>query len=219
MRTIVVHKDLMKTAIANLLLLCLGASASADSAAAFARPLPPARRAIVASPSQSAAMNDENAEKFGNDARIESAKALVVGAIVGGLALAPLSGLHDLALGSFSNGYVQNGLAQWEFDTDMGAVQAGLFAVVYRYCVREDENPMLGQGVVGAFVLTRALSRVSVPVYCSAVPLDCGAPLGYLDWNMLTQVAINGVESAALFGVTAAAVEYCFRRDFISKFK
>ena len=45
------------------------------------------------------------------------------------------------------------------------------------------------------------------------------APLGYFDFNMLSQASLNGVESAALFAATALAMEYCFDKQFISKFK
>ena len=53
--------------------------------------------------------------------RIESAKAAAIGAVVGSVAFAPL----DLVT-HFSN------IPQWEFNTDMAAVQGALFAVVYR---------------------------------------------------------------------------------------
>lgn len=108
-------------------------------------------------------------DKFSFGQRIESIKCVVVGALSGGIALAPFTALHDIALGpEFSNG-----VAQWEFDTDMGSLEAALFAIVYRYCIREDENTMLNQGVIGAFCVTRTLSRIRVSSYCTAVPLDC----------------------------------------------
>ena len=43
--------------------------------------------------------------------------------------------------------------------------------------VRQDDNPMLKQGVVGAFILVRVLSKIQVPTYCTAAPLSCE-----LDW-------------------------------------
>lgn len=109
-------------------------------------------------------------DKFSFGQRIESIKCVVVGALSGGVALAPFSAFHDILLGG---DVVRNGVAQWEFDTDMGSLEAALFAIVYRYCVRTDTNPMLNQGVIGAFVLTRTLSRIQVPAYCSAAPLTC----------------------------------------------
>jgi hypothetical protein len=44
--------------------------------------------------------------------------------------------------------------------------------------VRQDPNPQLKQGVVGAFVITRALAMLQASEDCSALPLSCGAPLG-----------------------------------------
>jgi len=156
------------------------------------------------------AINGEE-NKFGMKQRIDSGKSGLLGAIVGSLAQAPVSFLHDVAANS-------GGVAQWEFDTDAGALEAGLFAIVYRYCVREDENEQLNQGVVGAFVLTRTLSRLNVPEYCSAVPLNCGAPLGYFDWNLLQQAAWSGTESALMFGFTALAIDIAISRGYLSKF-
>lgn len=78
---------------------------------------------------------------------------------------------------------------------------------------------MLNQGVIGAFVIVRVLSKIQIPAYCSAAPLDCGEPLGYFDWNTLSQAALSGVESAALFGGAALAMDYCFSRGIISKFR
>ena len=159
---------------------------------------------------------DFQAAKFDFQARVDSAKSGIVGLLAGGIALTPFSALHDIFIGG---GSVVNGVAQWEFDTDMGSLEAALFAIVYRYCIREDENPMLNQGVIGAFVIVRVLSKIQVPEYCSAAPLDCGSPLGYFDWNMIQQGILSGVESAALFGAAAVAMDYCFQKGFISKFR
>jgi hypothetical protein len=150
--------------------------------------------------------------KFGFGARIESIKCVIVGALAGGIALAPVALLHDCAWNGKS-------IAQWEFDTDTGALEAALFAIVYRYCIRQDTNPQLKDGVVGAFVLTRSLSRMEdLPSYCSSVPVDCGPPFGYLDWYLLWEIAVNATESAILFAAAASAMEYCFDRSYISKF-
>jgi hypothetical protein len=115
--------------------------------------------------------NDDN--KFGFGQRIESIKCLVVGGLVGSLALAPVAALHDLVLLSVLAPVQTNGLAQWEFDNDAGSLQTALFAIVYRYCIRQDTNEQLNQGVIGAFCLTRTLSRIVVMPYCSAVVLNC----------------------------------------------
>jgi len=101
----------------------------------------------------------------------------------------------------------------------MGSLESALFAIVYRYCVREeDDNDMLNMGVVGAFVITRTLSRIQVPSYCTAVPLDCGDPLGYFDYDMIQQLFLNGLESVAMFGGAALAMEYAYSKKWIGKF-
>ena len=51
--------------------------------------------------------------------------------------------------------------------------------------VRQDRNPQLKQGVVGAFVITRALAMLQASDGCTALPLSCGPPLGYFNWGMI----------------------------------
>ena len=163
-----------------------------------------------------AASSGGDDDKFSFVQRIESVKCAVVGALAGGIALTPFAAFHDIL---FNDPLVTNGVAQWEFDTDMGSLEAALFAIVYRYCIREDENDMLNQGAVGAFVFVRTLSRIQVPVYATAAPLTVGDPLGYFDWNMLQQASLSGLESAALFGGAALAMDYAFEKGFIGKFR
>ena len=109
---------------------------------------------------------DDEEDKFSMAQRIESIKCVVAGALSGGVAAAPVTYLHSMASST-------NAMAQWELWTDMASLQAALFAIVYRYAVRDDENPMLNQGVIGAFVLARTLSAIQVSETCTAVPLSC----------------------------------------------
>jgi len=165
----------------------------------------------------SAASDDNDGEdKFSFAQRIESLKCAVVGAVSGSLCVAPFAAYHDIL---YSDALSVNGLAQWEFDTDMGAIEGALFAIVYRYAIRNDDNPMLNQGAVGAFVLVRTLSRITTPTSCSALPLSCGEPIGYANWDMINQGLLSGVESAALFGGAALAMEVAFGRGFIGKLR
>ena len=114
---------------------------------------------------------NEEENKFGFFQRIESVKCLVVGAVTGSIAQVPFALLHDFL---FIPSMIDiNGLSQLEFDTDAAALQSGLFAIVYRYCIRTDTNPQLQDGVVGAFAITRTLSRIVIPSYCTAIPLYC----------------------------------------------
>ena len=120
--------------------------------------------------------NDDKKNTFSFAQRIESTKSGIVGLITGSIALAPISAVHNLLFaydGSIRT--VTHNLAQFELDADAGALEAALFAIVYRYCLRQgdDDNPQLNQGVIGAFAVTRTLSKIQVPGYCSAVPLNC----------------------------------------------
>jgi hypothetical protein len=109
--------------------------------------------------------NDSEPAKFGLKQRFESVKCLAIGGVSGSVAMAPISALR--------NAVITGSLSQWEFDTDMGSLEAGLFGIVYRYCLREDENPQLSSGCVGAFVIVRTLSRIETATSCSAIPLAC----------------------------------------------
>jgi hypothetical protein len=108
---------------------------------------------------------DSQPDKFSFQQRVESVKCFVVGGVSGAVAMSPASALRNFILG--------NSLAQWEFDTDMGSLEAGLFAIVYRYCVREDDNPQLSSGCVGAFAVVRTLARMDVSESCTTIPLYC----------------------------------------------
>ena len=144
--------------------------------------------------------------------RINSGKALVLSAVVGSLGAAPFN-----VAGAFIFG--QGLTAEWEFRTDMLAVCLGLFGVVYRYAVRSDPNPNLKQGVVGAFALTRTLNLIEIPDSCAALPLNCGAPFGYVSYEMVAQGLISGVPSLLAFALSAVALETAFNNDWIGRMK
>eukprot|EP00751_Fragilariopsis_kerguelensis_P037840 CAMPEP_0170936306 /NCGR_PEP_ID=MMETSP0735-20130129/19688_1 /TAXON_ID=186038 /ORGANISM="Fragilariopsis kerguelensis, Strain L26-C5" /LENGTH=310 /DNA_ID=CAMNT_0011340327 /DNA_START=134 /DNA_END=1064 /DNA_ORIENTATION=- len=161
--------------------------------------------------------NDNDNNKFDMTQRIESVKSIVLGALSGGLAVTPIAYLHyvTFATATVLASSVSGGIAQWEFVTDMSSIEAGLFAIVYRYAIRKnDNNPMLNQGVVGAFIIVRSLSNIQVTDSCQSIPLRCGPPLGYFDWNMIEQGTWNGIESVALFGVAAGAMELAFQQKW-----
>jgi hypothetical protein len=39
-----------------------------------------------------------------------------------------------------------------------------------------------------------------------------------MDWSMVQQAVNSGIESAVMFGAAAAAMDYCFRKGYISHF-
>jgi hypothetical protein len=105
----------------------------------------------------------------------------------------------------------------WEFQADGLALMLLLFGVVYRYAVRCDTNPMLKQGVVGAFVVTRSWALITPPATCDVLPLRCGAPLGYFDWGMILDGSFHAVETGVACGAAAFALEACFNKGWIQR--
>jgi hypothetical protein len=137
--------------------------------------------------------------KFDFAQRIESTKAGVTGLVAGGATLIPFNILNAVFTDSSDK------TLQFIFDTGSGAVEAALFAIVYRYCVREGEesNEMLGQGVWGAFAITRALSA--------------GKGFELFDPEMIQQIAFSGVESFAMFGAAKLAMDFVAKKGFINR--
>ncbi len=82
--------------------------------------------------------------------RIESIKAGGVAALTGTSLGTLLLGLRPSLLNS--NAYVLH--------IAVATVSAFLFGVTYRYIIRNDSNPHLKSGVVGAFALTRSLGQL-----------------------------------------------------------
>ena len=111
-----------------------------------------------------------------------------------------------------------NFLPQAEFNVDQLSLMGAVFGIVYRYAVREDANPQLKQGVVGAFALTRALSSVHVSDSCTWAPLTCGPPLGYLDLDMTWQLGSTLVESGIAFSCAAIAIDFCSGKKWLRPF-
>lgn len=91
--------------------------------------------------------------------------------------------------------------------------------IVYRYAVRMDDNPMLRQGVIGAFAITRSWALVSPPPTCSVVPLNCGPPLGYFNWDMIFQGLVALAETGVACSAAAYVIEAAFARGWIQRCK
>ena len=140
--------------------------------------------------------------------RANSGKAAVFSAVAGSVAALPAA---------LVGGAVSGFTPQWELSHDVLALQLALFGVVYRYAAREDESEMLKQGVVGAFAVTRASAATQASASCTALPLSCGAPIGYASWEMIAQGAGVGAESLLAFGGSALALEYACSRGWLSK--
>ena len=93
-----------------------------------------------------------------------------------------------------------------------------LFGITYRYAVRTDPNPNLKQGVVGAFAITKALSGISVPEYCSSIPLNCGPPLYFVSPSMVFSGSLAFVEALLAYGGAAYFIEQLFVSGILRKF-
>ena len=146
--------------------------------------------------------------------RIESVKAAVVSTVAGSFANAPFSVMGGLL---FDGGRLT---PTWEFSNDALALQLFLFGVVYRYAVRTDENPNLKQGVVGAFAVSRVLNTIRIDdAVCSSLPLNCGAPFGYVSWSMIQQALLAGLPSLLAFGISAYVLDSSFKRGLVAPLK
>ena len=173
--------------------------------------------------------DDSQSDKFGWSQRWASIQSLILGAIVGSIASAPISLFHNLVILQRTNP-----MAQWEYDTDANAIIGGLFAIVYRYCIRDDgdTNPPLKQGCVSAMILIRTLPQIHIPSYCTSVPLNChheniithllssfsSTPYLFDDGIVLQQWFWSGLESTLLFTVVAQMMDHAMTRQYIQRF-
>jgi hypothetical protein len=67
----------------------------------------------------------------------------------------------------------------------------------------EESNEQLGQGVWGAFAITRALSA--------------GNRFDFLDAEMIHQIAFSGVESFAMFGAAKLEMDFVAQKGFVKR--
>ena len=96
--------------------------------------------------------------------RLESAKVAIVGGLVAGLISFGLLLLHrfiaaklTLPLSSLWSGFAGLTLL---VNGAIATLSGSLFALTYRYAIRQDDNPQLKGGVVLAFALVRGLAQV-----------------------------------------------------------
>ena len=90
--------------------------------------------------------------------RLESVKAGIIAALVGLTVSVVFVGVDSLLAGS--GALTQALLLQAIRRIVVGTVCCFLFGVTYRYIIRQDPNPHLRSGAVGAFALTRSLSQL-----------------------------------------------------------
>lgn len=130
-----------------------------------------------------------------------------MGALSSAVAAAPVALLVDgFCFPLFS-------VAQWEFDVDALAAACALFAVTYRYVVRDDANAMLRQGVIGAFAIACATASVRVSDTCIAASLRALPDAAVLGQG-LGALAVGDVA----LGAAGAAMDYVLAKGWITPF-
>ena len=108
--------------------------------------------------------------------RIESVKVGLIAAIVGIAASLVLSGIDSLFVENISFAQTVSTVPVAQIvHVAIAAVFCFLFGVTYRYIIRQDSNPHLRSGAVGAFALTRGLSQlesIDLSELASVLPLS-----------------------------------------------
>lgn len=137
--------------------------------------------------------------------RFESFKAAALGGAC--------AGLVSLLTRLFNRFWIQNSLAIPSFtglagltlliNLAIAALSGSLFAITYRYAIRQDQNPQLNIGVVLAFTLTRGLAQV-----------DAGSAIAQNFWPFLSACG----ESFLIFAAAAGAIALANRLRWISRF-
>jgi hypothetical protein len=137
--------------------------------------------------------------------RWQSLKAGTLGAIAAALVFGILLQLNSLAV---ARGPELNTLLTWQdgvavvLDGAIATFSGFLFAVTYRYIVRQDQNPHLRSGAVGAFGLVRGLALVEMS-WQQAHP-----------WVVVLLV----VESFVLFGGVRIVLDWSLAKSWILPF-
>lgn len=137
--------------------------------------------------------------------RWQSLKAGILGAIAAALMFGILLQLNRLAVTQFSE---LDALLTWQdgvvvlLDGAIAKFSGFLFAVTYRYIIRQDQNPHLRSGAVGAFGLVRGLALVEMA------------------WQQVPPVVlvILVVESFLLFGGVRIVLDWSLAKGWILPF-
>ncbi|EKV01701.1 hypothetical protein Lepto7375DRAFT_3879 [Leptolyngbya sp. PCC 7375] len=132
--------------------------------------------------------------------RVESIKAGGLAALTGTGVSAMLIALHPhlLSASALTTGILRVAVA---------TVCAFLFGVTYRYIVRNDSNPHLRSGAVGAFALTRSLGQLE-----SITPPD-------LALSGALPLAVPIVESFGLFICIRLVLDWGLKQQWFQPFE
>ena len=139
--------------------------------------------------------------------RVESLKAAALGGACAGIvSIGLLATSRFLTQGTLTSLLgLSSGLAKLTLliNVAIATLSGALFALTYRYAVRQDENPQLKVGVVFAFALVRGLAQV-----------DAGSALAQNFWPFLRACG----ESLLIFGLGAIALSFAAQQRWILPF-
>lgn len=139
--------------------------------------------------------------------RWQSLKAGILGAIVTSLIFTLLTAIHHRLLLADVEQVLTlptwHHAPQWIVSCAIAALSGFLFAVTYRYVVRQDQNPHLKSGAVGAFSLVRGLAQAETSWHEQA------------SFVILTAIVL---ESFFLFGVVRILLDMALQHRWIKPF-
>jgi hypothetical protein len=151
----------------------------------------------------------DTASPFTAAERWASMQAAGVGGLLAGVASAGLLLLHQPHLlptlgAALSRGeWTSLALLSTAVSLAIAGLSGALFALTYRYAIRQDDNPQLKAGVVLAFSLVRGLAQV-----------DAGSAIAQNFWPFLAACG----ESFLLFGGCAIALNLGFAQQWLKPF-
>ncbi|MEO1404532.1 MAG: hypothetical protein AAFV72_25230 [Cyanobacteria bacterium J06635_1] len=128
--------------------------------------------------------------------RIESVKAGLIAAIAGGLTALFFWGIKI----TFTDASLT---PESILTIAIPIFCAFLFGITYRYIIRQDANPHLRSGALGAFALVRGLSQIEA-TWGDALPL-----MSY---------AVMLGESFGLFAIAQLAIDWAIGQEFVKPF-
>ncbi|MGF1457947.1 MAG: hypothetical protein ACFBSG_02875 [Leptolyngbyaceae cyanobacterium] len=144
---------------------------------------------------------------FSSAERLESAKVAITGGLATGVISLGLILIHRRTEMPIAMNFVHlwtsllglTLLINWL----IVALSGSLFALTYRYAIRQDDNVQLKAGVVAAFTLVRGLAQV-----------DAGSAIAQHFWPFLAACG----ESLLFFGVSAAILNVAFAQNWLKRF-
>ena len=148
-----------------------------------------------------------NSSNFTPAERIESLKVAIAGGVCAGAVSLGILVVNRIFVFGFEAIALMlvSGMATLTLLVNAGiaGISGALFALVYRYAIRQDKNPQLNNGVVLAFTLVRGLALV-----------DAGSAIAQ---NGLPFVAACG-ESFLIFGLTALVLNFAIQQQWLKTF-